>query len=101
MGSKAKKISIFAVQRGILPYTLFGILPQYDRFKALVNMGDEIIRINNELEQHAAEGHYTYIDLHFEMTDGAGRLRDDFTNDGLHLMGAAYQHWADILRKLL
>ncbi len=27
MGSKAKKISIFAVQRGILPYTLFGILP--------------------------------------------------------------------------
>ena len=27
MGSKAKKISTFAVQRGILPYTLFGILP--------------------------------------------------------------------------
>ncbi|BDE81072.1 GDSL-type esterase/lipase family protein [Porphyromonas somerae] len=80
------------------------ILPindQYDRFKALVNMGDEIIRINNELEQHAAEGGYTYIDLHSEMTDGAGRLRDDFANDGLHLMGVAYQHWADILRKLL
>ncbi len=27
MESKAKKISTFAVQRGILPYTLFGILP--------------------------------------------------------------------------
>ena len=27
MGSKAKKISTFAVQRGILPYTLFGMLP--------------------------------------------------------------------------
>ena len=27
MGSKAKKISTFAVQRGILPYTLFGLLP--------------------------------------------------------------------------
>ena len=29
MGSKAKKISTFAVQRGILPYTLFGILPAF------------------------------------------------------------------------
>ena len=28
MGSKAKKISTFAVQRGILPYTLLGILPR-------------------------------------------------------------------------
>ena len=28
MGSKAKKKSIFAIQRGILPYTLFGILPK-------------------------------------------------------------------------
>ena len=34
MGSKAKKISIFAVQRGILPYTLFRILPSLAETKA-------------------------------------------------------------------
>ena len=31
-GKQSEKKSIFAVQRGILPYTLFGILPFEDHF---------------------------------------------------------------------
>ena len=45
MGSKAKKISIFAVQRGILPYTLFGILPKEVTIEAN-NPKEELFSLN-------------------------------------------------------
>ena len=59
MGSKAKKISIFAVQRGILPYTLFGILPKIGTFVvAYTHYRDmkKVMYIWNRLYY----GHYCY-----------------------------------------
>ncbi len=40
-----------------------------------------------------------YFDLHAEMIDKDGKLKADFTEDGLHLTANAYEHWIDVLVK--
>jgi lysophospholipase L1-like esterase len=48
---------------------------------------------NTRLKRLAAEYKCTYIDLNSLMADGEGRLKAEFTNDGLHLTEAAYALW--------
>lgn len=73
----------------------------YKKFASISDKGTLIKEINKVLASHATREHYTYIDLHTQMADGAGELREEFTNDGLHLMGAAYTHWARLIAKYL
>ena len=42
-----------------------------------------------------------YLDLWPALATGAGTLRPEFTNDGLHLLGPGYRAWADVLRPVL
>lgn len=81
--------------------SLLPVSDHYTKFKTAVDKGEHIILINRVLKNNASKHHYTFIDLHTQMADGSGRLRDEFTNDGLHLMGAAYVHWANIIKKYL
>lgn len=48
---------------------------------------------NARLKRLAQEYKCTYIDLHSLMADGEGKLKAEFTNDGLHLTEAAYALW--------
>lgn len=73
----------------------------YKKFASISDKGTLIKEINKVLATHATRQHYTYIDLHTQMADGAGQLREEFTNDGLHLMGAAYIHWAKLIARYL
>lgn len=73
----------------------------YKKFASIADKGELIRLINRVLAGSATAHHYTYIDLHTQMADGAGELRGEFTNDGLHLMGAAYVHWAKLIAKYL
>lgn len=71
------------------------------KFASISDKGEIIRLINSVLGSNAARHHYTYIDLHTQMADGSGQLRSEFTNDGLHLMGAAYLHWAKVIAPYL
>lgn len=80
------------------------ILPVNDRFTkfpGVMKRASLIPLVNQVLEENAAQRRYTYIDLHSRMTDGSGRLREEFTNDGLHLLRPAYEHWAEAIRTYL
>ncbi|RBP46275.1 lysophospholipase L1-like esterase [Roseimicrobium gellanilyticum] len=48
---------------------------------------------NARLKRLAAEYKCTFVDLHSLMADGEGRLKAEFTNDGLHLTETAYALW--------
>ena len=39
----------------------------------------------------------TYVDLWPVMVDANNELKSEYTTDGLHLNGAAYQKWAEII----
>ncbi|MEL6132120.1 MAG: GDSL-type esterase/lipase family protein [Bacteroidota bacterium] len=59
---------------------------------------EEIIVLNEGLRTLADTKGCVYIDLHTPFVDTQGLLRAEFTNDDLHVTGAAYQEWMALLR---
>lgn len=59
---------------------------------------DMIIKLNTELEKLADRSSSVYINLysHF-VIDGTTKMKPEYTNDGLHLLGTGYQKWGEIL----
>ena len=78
------------------------ILPvndSYGRFKKHYSKADSIVSLNNDLEKLAKEKGQTYVDLFTPFSNSEGKLKDEFTEDGLHLNGKAYQLWKSLVEK--
>jgi len=78
------------------------ILPvndSYSRFKKHYSKADSVVSLNNDLENLAKEKGQTYIDLFSSFINSEGKLKDEFTEDGLHLNGKAYQLWKSLIEK--
>lgn len=60
---------------------------------------DSIQYLNTQIEELSRKYSVTYIDLysHFVESD-TQKLSPEFTNDGLHLLGAGYLHWAKLIQ---
>ncbi len=56
-----------------------------------------ISELNSQLQILASEFSYPYIDLLSHFTDAHGQLDAQYTTDGIHLNGAAYQRWAKLI----
>ena len=56
-----------------------------------------ILTLNEGLEALAKKYDYTYINLFPHFATDEGQLRDELTNDHLHLMAAGYDIWVRIL----
>lgn len=58
----------------------------------------DIPAINTQLEALAAQHGAAYIDLFSRFVDAqTGKLKTDYSNDGLHLLGKGYLLWRDIV----
>ena len=78
------------------------ILPvneKYGRFKNHYSKADSIVSLNNNLENLAKEKGQTYVDLYSSFVDNNGKLKDEFTEDGLHINGDGYQLWKSLVEK--
>lgn len=76
------------------------ILPvnaSFGKFPGQVSKGAQVVRSNELLKAAAARHRYEYIDLHSKFVDAQGLLDAKYTNDGLHLTGAGYQHWRHLI----
>lgn len=74
----------------------------FARYKKLFGKEEDIRRLNARLKRIADENDASYIDLWECLADPvSGKLRKEFTNDGLHLLGSGYQAWADAIRNLV
>lgn len=60
-----------------------------------------IIQVNNEIRNITEELNLKYFDLHSSFRDDTGKLRKEFTEDGLHLTADAYRFWGELLRKFV
>lgn len=67
-------------------------------WKLLKGREHVVVEGNKALEQVAKRQGVTWINLYPLMVDGEGRLKREFTNDGLHLMGPAYAVWRDAVK---
>jgi hexosaminidase len=76
------------------------ILPvnaSFGKFAGQVSKGVQVLRSNELLKAAASKHRYEYIDLHSKFVDAQGLLDAKYTNDGLHLTGAGYQHWRHLI----
>ena len=53
--------------------------------------------INKAVRQIAENEGATFIDLFSHFADERGQMKISYTNDGLHLLGAGYLLWKEIL----
>lgn len=56
---------------------------------------------NRRIKKLAGEFGCRYLDLHALMRDGEGRLKEEFTKDGLHLTEPAYRVWQAEIEKAM
>lgn len=80
---------------------LQSILPfnnQVRMWKNLKGREQVVVDANVLLEQVARRQQVTWINLYPLFADENGRLKAEYTNDGLHLMGPAYLIWRDALK---
>jgi lysophospholipase L1-like esterase len=88
--AQSPKTKIFI--QSVLP-VIDGRVPRYEN--------RNIDSLNPELEKLAAEKNVTFINLNPHFKDANGQLRQEFTEDGLHLKGTAYRLWYELLKKYL
>lgn len=80
------------------------ILPtndEFDTFKKHQGKMDIIKEVNLSLEKLAKENNVIFLNLFPEFLDEKGKLSKQFTNDGLHLLGEGYLHWASLIKKYI
>jgi lysophospholipase L1-like esterase len=76
------------------------MLPTNDSFGKLknhYNNENRIQAINASLENMAIQEKVTLINLYSHFTDAAGKLKNEYTWDGVHLTLAGYARWAELL----
>lgn len=63
----------------------------------------DIIRpLNKNLHQLACKRKVTFINLFpYFVTPGTDKLNPEFTNDGLHLLGAGYLKWVELVKPFI
>ena len=76
---------------------LQSILPINELVRKTMVDNQDVIAINESIQKTAAEFGLEYIDLHAVFKDNNGRLKNEFTSDGIHLNGAAYMHWKNAI----
>lgn len=58
----------------------------------------QILSLNRELQQLAESKRVVFVNLFPFFADSEGKLKKEFTSDGLHLNSGAYNLWANIIR---
>ena len=82
--------------------SLMPINNDFGRYKNLKGKEATVKQLNQRLKEIAQRNGAVYVDLWPALADKkTGKLRREFTNDGLHLLGKGYDAWADAIRHLV
>lgn len=73
----------------------------FERYSRLKGKEKRILSLNQLLRVLAQSENVPFVNLYPYFTDTEGRLREEFTGDGLHLTQEAYRLWADMIYGLV
>jgi lysophospholipase L1-like esterase len=90
-------IQLQSPQTKIFIQTILPTNNDYTQFKNHQNKTAAIDAVNNGLKTICQQRRLQLVDLHAAFSNADGKLDSRFTNDGLHLTGAGYQHWKQFL----
>lgn len=74
--------------------------PTVQNFPQHYDKEEHVLALDKLLKADASAGDYTYVDIFHLFVDGAGRLKKEYTYEGLHLKPPAYIIWVNYLRKM-
>lgn len=81
---------------------LQSVLPLSNEMKMFSNhtkRSADVVPLNDLLKKIATARQITYVDLYTHFVNPeTGMLNLRYSNDGLHLMGAGYLHWATLIK---
>lgn len=83
----------------IFVQSLLPVNPDFGMFAGHMKAKDEIPVVNEGLQKLAEQYDATYIDLYTAFATDAGKLNPKLTNDGLHLKGAGYVKWVQLVNQ--
>ena len=75
--------------------------PDFSLFPDHVSKSQEVIELNRGLIKICGHYELLYIDIYSHLADEKQKLSPEYTNDGLHLTGAGYIIWGNVLKKYL
>lgn len=76
------------------------ILPtneSFNKLKHLYKKEASISYINSKMKEMAIRKKVVFVDLHSHFADDQGRLKKEYTWDGVHLTLAGYRKWVEVL----
>lgn len=91
-------VKAIRTRRPDVPLVIVGLFPTRGRYAELVPM---IVEFNARLEKIAADFGCPFMDAYQPFADAEGLLREDYSQDGLHLTAAGYDLWARMIRDFL
>jgi lysophospholipase L1-like esterase len=77
--------------------SILPVNPDIPGFPQHYDKNDHIVYTNKLLRQLAQEAGIGFIDTYSIFNDGSGKLRRDFTGEGLHINQAGYVYWVKYL----
>ncbi len=77
--------------------SLFPVNEKFGKFGAHTAKRNEVLKVNQLLFDSAQRYSYNYVDVFSSLVDSTGRMDAAYTNDGLHLTGAGYQKWKEVI----
>jgi lysophospholipase L1-like esterase len=102
LGNYKKIIGQIQIESPATTIYIQTLLPTNNDFKDFPNHQNKtgkILAVNEGLKNLAKATQTKIIDLYEPFCDSTGKLDKKYTNDGLHLMGAGYQHWKEIIQQ--
>lgn len=69
----------------------------FGRYKRLLGKERQIVELNTQLRLLAQSEDISFINLYLFFTNAEGKLKKEFTGDGLHLSAEAYALWVQML----
>ncbi len=89
-----KKIREQSPETQLYVQSIMPVNNTFRRYKNLIGKEKDIVALNSRIRTIALENGATYVDLWPFLEDGTGKLKKEYTNDGLHLNGAGYRAWS-------
>lgn len=85
----------------VLVQSVLPVTPQYGKFDGHTSHWQLVPEINRRVRRLAQEEKVTYIDLFSHFADAEGKMKPEYTNDGLHLKGNGYLLWKEVVQPFL
>ena len=85
----------------VLVQSVLPVTPQYGKFDGHTSRWQLVSEINRRVRRLAQEEKVTYIDLFSHFADAEGKMKPEYTNDGLHLKGNGYLLWKEVVQPFL